>query len=123
MKKILVILILLTFIGSTSFAQEAAKTSPTPMKASSAAAETKTIIGKVVSVTVADPAKGITNGTVSIIDATGKTANYTVSSTAKVLDAAFNAISLNQLKAGNKVKIKGKKTAAGEEAQSVTLLK
>ena len=123
MKKMLGIFIVLAFVSSICFAQEAAKTLPAPIKSSSAAAETKTIVGKVVSVTVADPAKGITNGTVSIVDAAGKTANYTVGSMAKVLDTAFNAITLNQLKVGDKVKVKGKKTAAGEEAQSVTLLK
>ncbi|MCX5666899.1 MAG: hypothetical protein NTY34_01095 [Candidatus Omnitrophica bacterium] len=76
-----------------------------------------------VSVTVADPANGIASGTVSVIDAAGKTTNYTVGSVAKVLDTALNAITLNQLKVGDKIKVKGKKTAAGEEAQSVTLLK
>ncbi len=123
MKKMFGILVVLTFVGSTCFAQEAAKTLPTPIKSSSVAAETKTIVGKVVSVTVADPAKGITNGTVSIVDAAGKTTNYTVGSVAKVLNTTFNAITLNQLKEGDKVKVKGKKTTTGEEAQSVTLLK
>jgi len=123
MKKMLGILIALAFVGSICFAQETAKTLPAPIKASSAAVETKTIIGKVVSVTVADPAKGITNGTVSIVDATGQTANYTVSSATKVLDNAFNAITLNQLKTGEKIKVKGKKTATGEEAQSIAVLK
>jgi len=123
MKKILGILIVLAFVGSICFAQEAAKTLPAPAKPSSAAAEIKTIVGKVVSVTVADPAKGITSGAISIIDETGKTANYTVGSVAKVLDTAFNAMPFNQLKVGDKVKVKGKKTASGEEAQSITLLK
>ncbi len=123
MKKMLGILIMLAFVSSICFAQGTAKTLPAPTKPSSAAAETKTIIGKVVSLTVADPSKGIADGTVSIADATGKTASYTVSSAAKVLDTAFNAITLNQLKVGDKVKVKGKKTAAGEEALSITLLK
>ena len=123
MKKMLGILIVLAFVDSICFAQGTAKTLPAPIKSSSVASATKTIVGKVVSVTVADPAKGIANGTVSIVDATGKTANYTVGSVAKVLDTAFNAITLDQLKVGDKVKVKGKKTAAGEEAQSVTLLK
>jgi len=123
MKKILGILIVLAFVGSTCFAQEAAKTLPTPMKPSSVAAQTKTIVGKVVSVTVADPTKGITNGAISIVDEAGRTANYTVGSVAKVLDATFKAIPLNQLKAGDTVKVKGKKTATGEEAQSITLLR
>ena len=123
MKKMLGIFIVLTFVGSICFAQEAIKTSPTLIKPSSAASETKTIVGKVVSVTVADPAKGIANGAVSIVDAAGKTTNYTVGSVAKVLNTAFNAITLNQLKVGDKVKMKSRKTAAGEEAQSITLLK
>jgi len=123
MKKVLGILIVLVFVGSICFAQETVKTLPVPTKSSSVASVTKTIVGKVVSVTVADPAKGIANGIVSIVDVTGKTANYTVGSAAKVFDTALNTITLNQLKVGDKVKVKGKKTAAGEEAQSVTLLK
>ncbi len=123
MKKMLGVLIVLAFVGSICFAQEAVKTLPSPVKSSSAAAATKTIVGKVVSVTVADPAKGIANGTVSVVDAAEKTTNYTVGSVTKVLDTAFNAITLNQLKVGDKVKVKGKKTATGEEAQSVNLLK
>ena len=124
MKKILGILVVLAFVGSICFAQEAAKTSPAPTKPSSVASATKTIVGKVVSVMVADPAKGITNGAINIVDTTGKTTNFTVSSVAKVLDTTFNIISLNQLKTGDKVKIKGSKTTTGgEEAQSITLLK
>jgi len=123
MKKMLGILIVSAFVSSICFAQGAAKTPPAPAKSSSAAAETKIAVGKVVSLTVADPAKGIANGTIGIADATGKTANYTVSSAAKVLDTALNTITLNQLKAGDKIKVKGKKTASGEEAESITLLK
>ncbi len=40
-----------------------------------------------------------------------------VDSVTKVLDNAFNTITLNHLKAGDKVKVKGKKTATGEEAK------
>ncbi len=123
MKKILGILVVLAFVGSACFAQEAVKTLPKPVKASSAAAETKTIVGKVVSVTVVDPLKGITNGAISVGDKAGKAVSYTVSPVAEVLDTAFRTITLNQLKVGDKVKVKAKKTATGEEAQSVTVLK
>jgi len=123
MKKISGILIVLAFVGSICFAQEEAKNLPAPGKPPSVMAEIKTVVGKVVSVTVADPATGIVNGAVGIVDETGKTTNYTVSSVAKILDNTLAAIPLNQLKAGDKVKVKGKKIASGEEAQSIILLK
>ena len=47
MKKILGILVVLAFVGSICFAQEAAKTSPAPTKPFSVASATKTIVGKV----------------------------------------------------------------------------
>ena len=123
MKKLMIFLFATLLLSSMCFAQGTVKKLPVPLKATSVLAENKTIVGTVVSVTVADPAKGIANGTISIVDATGKTASYTVGSVAKVFDATFNAITLNQLKAGDKVKVKGKKTATGKEAQSITLLK
>ena len=55
MREMLGIIVVLAFVGSICFAQEAAKTLPTPIKSSSVASAIKTIVGKVVSVTVADP--------------------------------------------------------------------
>jgi hypothetical protein len=123
MNKIVGIIITLAFVGSTCFAQGSAKTLPAPAKSPSAASATKTVVGKVVSITIADPAKGITKEAISIVDEAGKTVSYTVGSVAKVFDNARHAIPLKRLKAGDKVKVKGKKTSAGEEAQSITLLK
>jgi|GEM_PF-2380184 len=124
MKRTLGILITLAFVGSICFAQEAAKTQPAPVKSSPVMPAAKTIIGKVASVTTADPAKGIMNGAISVVDTTGRTIVLTVSSVSKILDAASNIIPLNQLKEGDDVRVKESKTAAGEkEVQSITLLK
>ena len=123
MKKIFGIFIALAFVSTICFAQEAAKNTPAPAKPSYVATETKIIVCKVVSVTVADPAKGVTNGSISVVDEAGKIINYTVSGAVKVFDNAFNAISLSQLKAGDKVKVAVKKTATREEAKTITVLK
>lgn len=125
MKKMIGVLTVLAFVGSVCYAQETVKSSSTSTaaKLSSVASDTKTVVGKVASVVVADPAKGIASGAITVVDAAGKTTNFTVSSVVKVLDNTYKAIALNQLRMGETVKVKGKKSAAGEEAQSITVLK
>ena len=113
MKKIALILLALVFISSVSFAQTATGEKKT------AGEELKTAVGNVVSVTVAEPTKGIAEGAVTIADNMGKTATFTVKSTAKILDAALNVVTLNQLKKGEKVEVKHSKT----EAKSINVVK
>ncbi len=113
MKKIVMILLALAFISSVSFAEggNAVK---------SVTENTKAVIGKVVNVTLAEPAKGINAGAITIADDVGKATTYTVNSTAKILGTSLDAITLNQLKIGDKIKIKSTET---NEAKSIKVVK
>jgi len=113
MKKLMIILPALVFISSLAFAEGGNE-----MK--TLAERTKTIIGKVVNVTVAEPAKGINKGAITIADDTGKATTYTVSSTAKILGTALDVITLDKLQIGEKIKIKG---TEANEAKSVKVIK
>ena len=80
------------------------------MKTNSKAVTTaKVIIGKVVDITLAEPAKGIKAGAITVADEAGKTTTFTVKSTAKILTHTLKAITLNKLKIGDKVKISASK--------------
>jgi hypothetical protein len=80
-------------------------------------------VGKVVSVTVADPAKGVRSGTIKVADSMGNPVSYTVNSAATIVDASFNAITLNQLKEGSMIKVKAEKTKEGkEEAKAINVI-
>lgn len=116
MKKAVLVLIAIAFVAGVAFAEDNAACPPA--KKETPAQQAKAVVGKLVSVTVAEPAKGIANGTVTITDETGKVVNYTVTQGTKVLDATLNAITLNQLKIGEKVKIKAK-----EGTQEATAIK
>jgi len=134
MKKTLVILIALVFTCAPSFAQTQADTAaqepaaenvqaPAVESAQTMPEQITTFIGKVVTVTVADPANGISESGLTVADDMGKTATYTVNESAKVIDAALNAVTLNQLKEGEKVSIESSKTAEGkEEASTIKVL-
>ena len=115
MKKTVIILLALAFIGSIAYAAETAVTEKPTI-----AEQAKTFVGKVVNVTVADPAKGITEGTVTVADETGKATTFTVKATAKILGHALDVITLDKLKIGDKIKIK----EAGEnEARSIKVVR
>ena len=102
MKKIVIILLAVVFMGSAVFAQ-------TPQEKKTPAEKATIVVGKVVNVTVAEPAKGITAGAITVADETGKATTFTVKSTAKILTHALNIITLDKLKIGEKVKIKASK--------------
>ncbi|MBU0606169.1 MAG: hypothetical protein KKH77_07770 [Candidatus Omnitrophica bacterium] len=76
-------------------------------------------VGKVVNVTVAEPAKGIADGSVTVVDEVGKTAKFTVKGTAKIVAYTMDALTLNQLKIGDKVGV----TEKGGEAQTIKVVK
>lgn len=95
MKRVTAILFALIFIASIAVAAEEAE----------APAAANTFVGKVVAVTVADPAKGISEGVITVADAMGRTVSLTVDSTVKVLDATATAIGLDKIKINDKVKV------------------
>jgi hypothetical protein len=115
MKKILVVVLALMLCGSVSFAQ-GAKSTGEPVKSVAKGVEAVGVfVGKVVSVTVAEPAKGVTDSTVKVSDEMGNPVSFTVNSAATITDASLNAITLGQLKEGEKVKVKASKNKTGKE--------
>ena len=124
MKKLLLVTLALMLVSSVSFAQGANKEAPSPAKEIVKGVESVgEFVGKVVSVTVADPAKGVRNGTIKIADDMGNPVSYTVNSAATIVDASFNAITLNQLREGSMVKIKAERTKEGkEEAKAINVM-
>jgi len=124
MKKVLLVVLALMLVSSVAFAQGANKEAASPVKEIAKGIEsTGEFVGKVVSVTVADPAKGLREGTIKVADQMGNPVSYTVNSAATIVDASFNAITLNQLKEGSMVKVKAEKTSEGkEEAKSINVM-
>jgi len=124
MKKLFLVVLALMLISSVSFAQGANKEAPSPAKEIAQGVESVgEFVGKVVSVTVANPAKGVKNGTIKVADSMGNPVSYTVNSAATIVDASFNAITLNQLKEGSLVKVKAEKTKEGkEEASAINVM-
>ena len=96
MKKLLLTLFVLTFVVSASFAQgQSTKESSGPVKVVEKGVQNVSeFVGKVVSVTVAEPAQGIKDSTVQITDDMGNPVSYTVRSGATIVDASLNAITL-----------------------------
>ena len=120
MKKLLFVALALMLVSSVAFAKDA----PSPAKEIAKGVENVgEFVGKVVSVTVADPAKGVREGTIKVADKMGKPVSYTVNSAATIVDASFNAITLNQLKEGSMIKVKAEKTAEGkDEAKAINVM-
>jgi len=117
MRKIAILVLVMMCVSSICFAQQAAA----PAK-ESAVAQLKKITGKIVSVTVTEPAKDVMTGTVTIVDDMGKVANFSVNSTTNIIDAALNKLTLGQIKSASKVKLNYSKTASGEnKAESITV--
>lgn len=122
MKKLLLVAVALMLVSSVCFAQTSEKM-VSPVKETVEGVEAITeFVGKVVSVTVAEPAKGVTESTVKVSDDMGNPVSFTVSSAATIVDASLNAITLNQLKEGEKVKVKATKTKEGKgQAKSIAV--
>lgn len=120
MKKLLLVLFALTFVASVCSA-EGGQCGSDPLKATAKGVESAgEFVGKVVSVTLAEPTKGVTDSTVKISDEMGNPISFTVNSAAKITDASLNVITLNQLKAGEKVKVKAVET---KEAKAINVVK
>lgn len=101
-----------TLVAAASYAE-------TVGEAGKAAVEkTGAFVGKVVDVTVAEPAKGIGEGTVTVADEVGKTTKFTVKGTAKILAHTMDALTLNQLKIGDKINV----TEKDGEAQTIKVV-
>ena len=126
MKKVALVLIAIVFVAGMAFAQDS--TAPvnkmvnaTTTTTAKVASDTKTAVGTLTNVTLAEPAKGIANSTITVTDATGKAMNYTVVQSTKILGATLDVLTLNQLKIGEKIKIKTKE--GSDEASAIKVIK
>lgn len=62
-------------------------------------------------------------GNVTVVDETGKTKIFPVDPTVKIIDNTFNALTLNQLKAGQKVSVEYTKEGGSDKAKSIQVMK
>ena len=120
MKKIALVLVAIVFVAGIAFAQEpAANKIVTETKR--VVADTKSAVGTLTNVTLAEPAKGVANSTVTVTDATGKATLYTITQSTKIIGATLDVLTLNQLKIGEKIKIKTKEGT--EEVSAIKVIK
>ena len=108
MKKLVLALVAVALIAGVAYAQGEDNSA-------------KAVVGKVANVTIAEPAKGIANGTVVVVDDTGKAAEFTVTQSTKIIGTTLDALTLNQLKIGEKIGIKAK--AGSKEADTIEVKK
>ena len=125
MKKVALVLIAIAFVAGVAFAQEQVPpankiVTETKTTVTKVTTDTKAAIGTLTNVTLSEPAKGIANSTITITDNTGQAMNYTVTQSTKILGAALDVVTLNQLKIGEKLKIKSKE--GSQEASAIKVI-
>ena len=98
MKKILIVLIALTFVTSLVLAAPAGQ-------AKKSTEELKTFVGKIVSLEYADPTKGINKDNMKVLGPDGNPVSFMVPATVTLLDATTRVITLNNFKIGDTVKV------------------
>ena len=126
MKKIALVVIAVAFAAGVAFDQEQVPpankiVTETKTVTTKVVSDTKTAVGTLTNVTLAEPAKGIANNTITVTDATGKATLYTITQSTKILGAALDVVTLNQLKIGEKIKIKTKE--GSEEVTAIKVVK
>ena len=121
MKKIALVLIVIAFVAGVAFAQGEATSEKAAAPVNKIVSDTKAAVGTLTNVTLAEPAKGIANSTITVTDESGKAVNYTVTQSTKILGAALDVVTLNQLKIGEKIKIKTKEGTG--EATAIKVVK
>ena len=128
MKKVFLILGMLGFISHLCLAQETAvgvkKSTPAPVvRAVQKIEESKAFSGKIESVSIADPLKGIKSEIV-VVNENNQKNTFLVKSTTTIYDADWKAISLDKIAQGQNVKVKYSITKEGiNEALSVNVVK
>ena len=119
--------------GSLCFAQEAEKPAipSTTVRASSRATKTtvskateaKTLVGKIVSITLANPAKGI-KPQIVVKGKSDKAITLLITSATSIYDVSWIAVTLDNLKVDSKARVKYSKTKEGVyEALGINLIK
>jgi hypothetical protein len=138
MRNILLILLMLTLASSFCFAQQATPpTKPHAGKTSTQAVETKTLTGRVESVSLADPTKGTKSEIViespfeiketkekEAANENNQKTTFLVKSTTILYDANSNTITLDKIAKDQLVRIKYTTTKNGvNEATSIRIMK
>lgn len=121
MKKILIAVFALVCAASLVYAAEGEVVKAT--EPVGAVVETGGVfVGKITN--VIEESMGAGKGSLVLADDNGRTKIFPLDPTVKVLDTTFNALTLNQLKQGEKVSVKYTKDASGQEkATSVQVMK
>jgi len=119
MKKILLVILALTFVSSLCFAQQISapvnKTAPAP-------AVTKTLTGKVDSVKIGDAAKAARSELVVVAD-NGQSQSFLVKNGTPITDKDGKTVALSDIKKDNKVTVEYTTKANGtNRAQSIKLV-
>lgn len=125
MKRIFLAILVLAFASSLCFAQQAP--APVSKPAQQVPVETKTLTGKVDSVTIADATKGTkkeNKSQLAVIADNGEKLMFVVRGDTPIADKDGKAIILSDIKNGNKVTVEytNKKAGAANKAQSIKLL-
>lgn len=107
MKKLALVLVAIAFVTGVAFAEQAPANKMVD-EAKKIASDTTAAVGTLTNVTLAEPAKGVANSTITVTDETGKAMEYSVTQSTKILGATLDVLTLNQLKIGEKIKIKTK---------------
>ncbi len=118
MKKFLMTAFMLALASSICYAAEGDEPAATePVGAVIEA--TGVFVGKITSVIGESTTGGKIDTTVTVADESGKTKIFPVDETVKIVDATFNALTLDQLKEGKKVSVEYSKEGDSEKAKTV----
>ncbi len=121
MKKISLIIIAITFMGSLCFAEQVVSVPGARM--AQKAAEVKVFAGKIESVSLADIAKG-TKSEITVLDEKNQRLTFLVKGTTTIYDASSNTMLLDDIKKDADVKVAYVTTKEGvNEATSIRLQK
>ncbi len=122
MKKILLIIIAVTFVSSLCFATEQV-VPPVVAKAAPKAIETRVFTGRIEFVSLPDIAKG-TKSEIAVVDEKNQKLIFLVKGTTTIYDTSSNAMFLDSLKKDSNVKVAYIITKEGvNEATSIRLQK
>ena len=125
MKRIILAVVILMVGSRLCLAQAPVQPPMKAVVAKKAAKEVtgKVFVGKVVSVSIADPVKA-TKSEIVVVDEAGKKMAFLVKTTTTVYDPAWQALTIEKVKKDEKVKVKYATTKEGvEEAISIHLMK
>ena len=122
MKKILIAVIAIIVAASLCYAAEEAKMKATePVGAVVEASGV--IVGNLTNVVEKSLGGGKQANSLVMADDSGRTKIIPLDNTVKALDAGFHAVTLNQLKVGEKVSVKYSKEGGADKAKSVSGVK